>query len=278
MKAKTQEKVTLINFLGTLSPESSKNNLKSWIEKGRVQVNGTVVKKPHLMLEIGQLVTVGPTLSFADEGVRVVYEDRYLAVIDKPEGLLSVATAKEEERTALSILKKRLGKPVHAVHRLDRDTSGLMMFAYTPEVKDLMKKQFELHEVNRHYAALIEGHLLEKQGTWKSYLQEDANYKVYSSSHGQLAITHYEVVGEKPTFSCLRLSLETGRKNQIRVHTSDAGHPIIGDEKYGAKNNAFHRLCLHAFKLEFTHPVSGKKLSFQVPLPTPFLPFKKYFP
>lgn len=275
MKAKIREKTLLLDVLQNLSPESSKNNLKSWVEKGRVQVDGVVVKRYVLTLEPGQEVTVGPKASFAEEGIKIVYEDRYLVVLDKPDHLLSVASLTEENRTVHAILKRRLGKTVYAVHRLDRETSGLMMFAYTEEARDRLKKQFEAHEVSRHYAALIEGHLSPQQGTWKSYLQEDKNYKVYSAPTGQLAITHYAVIGEKPTFSCVRFTLETGRKNQIRVHSSDAGHPIIGDRKYGARTNPYDRLCLHAFQLEFVHPFFNKKLCFKSSLPSPFLPFRQ---
>jgi tRNA pseudouridine32 synthase/23S rRNA pseudouridine746 synthase/23S rRNA pseudouridine1911/1915/1917 synthase len=273
MKAKIREQTALIDILQNLSPDSSKNNLKSWVEQGRVLINGRVVKKVHLLVEPGQEVTVGPKASFADEGIRIVYEDRYLVVLDKPEKILSVASLTQEDRTVHAILKRRLGKLVYAVHRLDRDTSGLMMFTYTPAAKEAMKKQFETHEVSRIYLALIEGTLEEKQGTWKSFLQEDANYKVYSAPTGDLAITHYEVIGERPSFSCVRLTLETGRKNQIRVHSADAGHPVIGDKKYGARTNPYKRLCLHAMQLEFFHPVLKKKMSFKSQLPAPFLPF-----
>ncbi len=275
MKAKVQEKCYLLDILQSLSPDSSKNSLKSWVEKGRVLVDGTVVKKFNLELKVGQHVEVGPKASFTDEGIKIVYEDRYLVVLDKPSTLLSVATLTEAERTVHTILKRRLGKAVFAVHRLDRDTSGLMMFAYTKEASDRLKKQFEIHAVLRHYIALIQGHLNPKSGTWKSYLQEDTNYRVYSAPTGQLAITHYEVLDEKPTFSFVRFALETGRKNQIRVHCKDAGNPILGDEKYGSTINPYHRLCLHAFQLEFVHPFTQKKLSFKANLPQEFKAFAK---
>lgn len=270
MKTKIKENSCLLDVLQSLSPDSSKNSLKSWVEKGRVYVDGVVVKKPNMQLKEGQHVSIGPKASFTDEGIKIVYEDRYLVVLDKPETLLSVATLTEEERTAHTILKRRLGKAVFAVHRLDRDTSGLMMFAYTKEARDLLKKQFEVHSVLRHYIALVQGHINPKNGTWKSYLQEDANYRVYSAPTGQLAITHYEVISEKPTFSCVRFALETGRKNQIRVHCKDAGHPILGDKKYGSTINPYHRLCLHAFQLEFVHPFTKKKLSFKSQPPSCF--------
>lgn len=274
MKTIVQKNSALLDVLKELSPDSSKNTLKSWVEKGRVWVDNAVAKKSHVEVKAGQAVSVGPKASFTDEGIKIVYEDRYLVVLDKPETLLSVATLKEEERTVHAILKKRLGKAVFAVHRLDRDTSGLMMFAYTKEARELLKKKFEVHAVLRHYIALVQGVLKEKKGTWKSYLIEDTNYRVYSVPSGnggaQLAITHYEVLDEKPTFSCVRFALETGRKNQIRVHCKDAGHPILGDEKYGSTVDPYHRLCLHAFQLEFVHPFTNKKMSFKSQLPAAF--------
>ncbi len=273
MKTKIQEKSYLLDVLQTMSPDSSKNNLKSWVEKGRVVVDGEVVKKANVELKPGQEVVVGPNASFTDEGIRIVYEDRYLVVVDKPDTLLSVATLTEAERTVHTILKRRLGKAVFAVHRLDRDTSGLMMFAYTKEAADRLKKQFEVHAVQRHYIALVQGRLKEKSGTWKSYLQEDTNYRVYSAPTGVLAITHYRVLEEKPTFSCVRFALETGRKNQIRVHCKDAGHSILGDEKYGSTIDPYHRLCLHALELEFVHPFTNKKLRFKSSIPQAFKVF-----
>lgn len=270
MKTKVQKNSTLLEVLQGLSPDSSKNTLKSWVEKGRVWIGSAVAKKAHVEVKAGQEVAVGPKTSFTDEGIKIVYEDRYLVVLDKPDALLSVATMKEEDRTAHTILKRRLGKAVFAVHRLDRDTSGLMMFTYTKEARDRLKKQFEVHAVLRHYIALVQGILKEKSGTWKSYLREDESYRVYSAPSGQLAITHYEVLDEKPTFSCVKFALETGRKNQIRVHCQDAGHSILGDEKYGSKMDPYHRLCLHAFQLEFVHPFTNKKLSFKSNLPPEF--------
>ena len=275
MKAKIQENSLLLDVLQKLSPDSSKSALKSWVEKGRVWIDGAVAKKPHGEVKAGQVVSIGPRASFTDEGIKIVYEDRYLVVIDKPETLLSVASLTEAERTVHAILKRRLGKLVYPVHRLDRDTSGLMMFAYTKEAQERLKKQFEEHAVMRHYIALVQGTLQEKTGTWKSYLKEDECFRVYSvptsKFGGQLAITHYEVIDEKPSFSCVRFALETGRKNQIRVHCQDAGHSILGDKKYGSRMNPYHRLCLHAFKLEFSHPFSHKKLSFASQLPPEFL-------
>ena len=270
MKAKPQIATPLLDVLRALLPDSSKNKLKSLIDQGRVAVGGTLAQKSDLIVERGQEVVVGPKASFADEGIRIVYEDRYLVVLDKPPKLLSVATDAEDERTVHAILKQRLGKMVYPVHRLDRDTSGLMMFTYTPTTQEAMKKQFEKHEVSRHYIAMLEGHLETKCGTWKSFLQEDANYRVFSAPTGEHAITHYEVVAEKPTFSCVRFILETGRKNQIRVHASESGHPVIGDKKYGARTNPYKRLCLHAEELHFFHPHLKKVMKFRAALPEMF--------
>jgi 23S rRNA pseudouridine1911/1915/1917 synthase len=154
------------------------------------------------------------------------------------------------------------------VHRLDQGTSGVMLFVYNEKAQGHMKKQFEEHSIVRIYLGLIEGNLPSPSGTWESNLREDDAYFVRSSPHGEKAITHYEVVAKRKKSSLVRFALETGKKNQIRVHTSEAGHPIVGDKKYGAKTNPYKRLCLHAHFLSFEHPATGKRLAFTSPLPS----------
>lgn len=267
MKLEVQEKTPLLEILQRLSPDSSKNTLKSWVEKGRVTVDGCVVSQWNRDILKGQEVAVGQRVSFADEGVKILYEDGHLIVIDKPEKLLSVATDSEAERTAHSILKRRSSRMVYPVHRLDRDTSGVMVFAYTEQAREKLKDNFADHTIDREYYGLVEGVLKPRKGTWKSILAEDDVFFVKSSSTGKLAITHYELCGVKNRLSVVRFKLETGRKNQIRVHASEAGHPIVGDKKYGSKINRYKRLCLHAHILGFKHPITGKNMSFTSPLP-----------
>lgn len=248
-----------------LSCDSSKNTLKSWVEQGRVTVDGKASSSWRQELFPGQEVQIGPRQVFADEGIKILYEDEHVAVIEKPAKLLSVASLMEGERTAHSILAKRLKRKVFPVHRLDRDTSGVMMFAYTAAAQEKFKEQFASHSIERVYLGLVEGTPSPAKGTWRSYLVEDDFYFVQSAKSGMLAITHYEVVEVKGALSLVQFTLETGKKNQIRVHTSESGHPIAGDGKYGSKVDR-GRLCLHAHILGFYHPFRKKKLRFVSPV------------
>lgn len=267
MKIVLEKETPLLDVLQALSPDSSKNTLKSWVGKGRVTVNGCVVDRCNQTVARGQEVAIGQRLFFTEEGVKILYEDGHIIVVDKPEKLLSVATDAESERTVHSILKRRVERMVYPVHRLDKDTSGVMVFAYTQQSREKLKEMFAAHDIQREYYGLLEGVLKPRKGTWKSALVEEDDFFVKSSEGGKMAITHYELVGVKNRLSIARFQLETGRKNQIRVHASEAGYPIVGDKKYGSSINRFKRLCLHAHLLGFTHPITGKKMKFTSPLP-----------
>ncbi|MCE5318963.1 MAG: RluA family pseudouridine synthase [Parachlamydia sp.] len=260
----------LIDTLAQQYPDSSRTTLRSWIKEGRVCVDGQTVKNPQLEIGTG-VVTLRPRSRFADGGIRILYEDRDLLVIDKPEGLLSVATAFEKEETAYALLRKKF-RNIQVVHRLDQETSGVMMFALSEQGREGCKAMFEKHALQRVYYAVVEGQFTESKGTWRSYQYEDANYHVHTTDDpklGKLAITHYAVKATTKRYSLLELTLETGRKNQIRVHCQTAGHPVAGDKKYGAKTNP-GRLCLHAHLLDFQHPITGKSLRFTSDLPETF--------
>lgn len=273
MKLKIQEKTTLLAALEQLSPESSKNTLKSWVDQGRVSVNENRISSYRHELLPGQELKVGPKVAFADHGIKILYEDEHLVVLDKPDKLLTVSTASENEKTVHAILKRRLRRMVYPVHRLDRDTSGVMLFAYTTEARDKLKEQFEKHTIERIYYALLEGKPQPSKGTWRSILVEEENFYVRSlpnyDDRGKLAITHYEVLKQRKNSALVKFTLETGRKNQIRVHASEAGFPILGDTKYGGQANR-RRLCLHAHILGFHHPFRNKKMKFISPLPEYF--------
>jgi tRNA pseudouridine32 synthase/23S rRNA pseudouridine746 synthase/23S rRNA pseudouridine1911/1915/1917 synthase len=268
MKTTVEKERPILEVLQKLSPDSSKNTLKSWVEKGRVTVNGCVVPKWHGTFKRGQEVAIGQRAAFTDRGLKILYEDAHLVVIDKPSGLLSVVTTTETPNTAHGILKQHAGRMVYPVHRLDRDTSGVMVFVYTEEARAVMKEKFIKHTIEREYYGLVEGVLKPRKGTWESLLAKDSF--VETSEEGKLAITHYELVDVRKGISTVRFKLETGRKNQIRVHASEAGHPIVGDKKYGATVNRYQRLCLHAHVLGFTHPITGKPMRFTSPLPSFF--------
>ncbi|BBO16736.1 RluA family pseudouridine synthase [Candidatus Brocadia pituitae] len=216
------------------------------------------------------------------KGLTILYEDRDIIVIDKSAGLLTVKAMYEKEKTAHHILTNYIRKgsfkskkQLFVVHRLDRDTSGVLIFAKSIEAKENLKLQWK--NVRKKYVAVVHGVLKEKNGTITTYLAENEDYEVFSvrdSRKGELAITRYQVIKEAKKFSLLEIELLTGKKNQIRVHFSEKGHPIVGDNKYGKKGEPKSRLALHSHHLTFRHPHSGKELTFEAELPGFF---KSYF-
>lgn len=264
----------LIETLKLMHPESSLTTLRSWIKESRVTVDGIPAKQTKDPVLKGQTLELRARQRYMEGGLKIVYEDSDLIVIDKPSGVLSVATAFDKTKTAHAYLKNHYKpKPIYVVHRLDQDTSGVLLFIFKNNIYQKMKKMFEKHEIDRIYYAVVEGRVLPSKGVWQSYLFEDANYHVHSTDseeHGVLAVTHYEVIESTKAYSLLQLKLETGRKNQIRVHCQQAGHPIIGDKKYGARSNPLKRLGLHAYSLSFLHPGSHKKMTFSSPIPDKF--------
>jgi tRNA pseudouridine32 synthase/23S rRNA pseudouridine746 synthase/23S rRNA pseudouridine1911/1915/1917 synthase len=270
MKMLVETPALILDILQKLSPDSSKNTLKSWIEQGRVSIDGRLSLRWNRRVLKGEEVVIRPKTQLVGGGIKLLFEDAHIVVIEKPVKLLSVASETEFEKTAHNILKRRTKKRVWPVHRLDKDTSGVMMFAYTEEARDILKNKFELHDIEREYHGIVQGILTPPVGTWESSLVEDASYFVKSSGIGKRAITHYTVISQNATVALVKFKLETGRKNQIRVHCSEAGHPIAGDLKYGSTIRFFKRLCLHASLLGFEHPITKKKMSFNASLPTFF--------
>lgn len=274
MKFVATQTSSLIDLLAKNFPDSSLNTLKGWLKQGRISVDGGVETHPKKIVMPGEEVSFGIKKKFVTEGVKILYEDAHLVVIDKPEGLLSVSTAFEKSKTAHGALKDYYRpKHVHVVHRLDQETSGVMVFALSEEARDGLKKLFERHDIDRRYYAVVEGKPAASSGSWQTYLYEDAGYRVHvteDASRGALATTHFAIKGLHHRYSLLELTLETGKKNQIRVHCEHFGHPVVGDKKYGGKTNPLKRLGLHAHRLGFTHPITHKKLQFDSPLPTVF--------
>lgn len=209
------------------------------------------------------------------KGLEILYEDNHVLVVDKSAGLLTVGTAKDKVRTAYYILTDYVRKGqaksrnrVFIVHRLDRDTSGVLVFAKSREVQLSLQKDWENTE--KRYLAVVHGNLAKQEDTITSYLTENKAHVVYSTPDtkvGKLSHTHYKVLQETKTFSLLEVNLITGRKNQIRVHLAERGHPVVGDKKYGKKDKWHKRLALHAKSISFKHPVSGKKLYFETEVP-----------
>jgi 23S rRNA pseudouridine1911/1915/1917 synthase len=210
--------------------------------------------------------------------LKIVFEDDSVIVVDKPEGLLTMATATERSKTAYSLLRQYLHsrKPpeqLFIVHRLDREASGLLVFAKSTEAKERLQDQFKDHSAGRRYIAVVEGRVKADDFTIRSYLTENAAYRVYSTKNakvGKLAVTHVHALKRSPKNTLVGVRLETGRKHQIRVHLADYGHPIVGDKNYGSNANPLRRLALHGAGLAFRHPDTGKLMQFDSPPPKTF--------
>lgn len=220
-----------------------------------------------------------PPKKHQPKGLPILYEDRDLLVVDKPAGLLTIGTDRDKSRTAHYLLNDyvRKGDPksrnrVYVVHRLDQDTSGLLLFAKNEAAKTFLQENWETTE--KHYLAIVHGRLALKEGTLTSYLAENSAQRVYSTpdaGNGKLSQTEYKVVRETQGFSLLEIHLLTGRKHQIRVQLADLGHPVAGDKKYGGGELATRRLALHARSIAFTHPYNGQPMRFDTGMPEEFV-------
>jgi len=266
--------IPILDALVQLFPQSSKNSLRSWVKEGRVEVNDEIIKNPSTLVLKNQPVNIGQRKKIIRHGIPIIYEDQDVVIVNKPTGLLSVSTAFEKGETVHALLKTHYHpRKVYVVHRLDQDTSGVMLFALNQAACDKLKDLFEVHDIERAYTAIIEGQLSTSEGTWQSYQYEDSQYMVHETedeNFGRKAITHYTTITSAKHYSWIELKLETGRKNQIRVHCQTAGHSVVGDKKYGATSNPIKRLCLHAHLLAFLHPFSKKKLRFEAAPPEEF--------
>jgi len=273
------EPIPLLDALAQLYPDSSRTTLRQMLQNGRVRVNGDTEKDAKRVVDPDEILEV---IARSDQrvlppGIAILHEDRDVIVILKSQGLLTVATEREREATAQAYLNAYLGSAgedrVQVVHRLDRDTSGVIVFAKNFFARERLKEQFMIHSVERIYVAIIEGTIDPPEGTIESNLFEQRDLKMVSvDAHpdAKHAVTHYRTIATKGPFSMLEVTLETGRKNQIRAHLAEAGHPVAGDKMYGAKTNPLGRLGLHAKLLGFDHPTSGKHLVFTAALPKSF--------
>lgn len=272
----------LLPFLFAAWPTSKKKQVRSWLKHRAVTVNGRISSQFNLPLNPGDIVAIrsdryAPEGTMLTSGIKVHFEDANLIVIDKPPGLLSIASTAEQEKTAYFLVTDYLRREnplakerVWIVHRLDRETSGLMVFAKTVSAKTALQTGWESAE--KRYLAVVEGSLPAGEGVLESYLDESNPFKVFSvprTPSTRHAVTRYRVLKKGKGRSLVELTLETGRRHQIRVHLKDAGCPIVGDEKYGAITDPAKRLGLHSHLLRFTHPVSGRELTFESELPGP---------
>ena len=267
----------LLSFLLVQVKGQSRNNLKSLLTRGQVQVDGVTVTRHDHPLEPGQVVAIRPQGSReAKAPFPILYEDRRLLVIEKPAGLLSMASDREKVRTAYRMATDYVRRTnpkgrVFIVHRLDRDTSGVLLFAKDEETKRAYQDSWDHLVSRRGYLAVVEGHPPKETDTIRTLLRENSAHKVYSvRSGGKEAVTHYSTVSRGKEYTLLEVDIDTGRKNQIRVHLSELGCPVAGDRDYGAATNPLGRLCLHAHILALTDPFTGEQRVFQAAAPKGF--------
>ena len=277
---KVVNEALLIEFIMEKMHGISRNRAKALISNRVVIVNNAITTHPLTELKPGDVVQLDRSkhkMSFHSKELDIVFEDPYIIVIDKQPGLLSMSN-NTRQITAQTVLNRYLEKgggrnTSHLVHRLDRDTSGLMLYAKDVQTQQSFINGWQELVSDRRYIALVEGELENPQGVVRSWLTEDKRFVTHSSpvdNGGKYAVTHYNVLTSSNGYSLVECVLETGRKNQIRVHMADLGHPVVGYRKYGSGNDPVRRLCLHAFKLCFVHPVTGKRLNFETPVPACF--------
>ena len=258
----------LLERLGRLFPQASRRSLKQWLETGRVTVNGAVKRDGRLTVAASDAIVLGgqPRPVFPPR-LHLLHEDNALLVIEKPPGLLTIATGKNErERTAYHLLWEYLAaqKPARRpfiVHRLDRETSGLLVFAKSPGAKRHLQAQFQARAVERLYVAIVEGRIEIDTGTLRTELSQDRALRVRQVREGKEAITHYRVIGRRARATALELRLGTGRRHQIRVQLAAIGHPVIGDPLHSRERGG--RMRLHATRLTFVHPDTGARMTFE---------------
>jgi 23S rRNA pseudouridine1911/1915/1917 synthase len=281
-KMVAKEEMSLLSFLTGCG--YSKKKVKQLVKHRAVLVSSKTAKRHDQSLLPGDEIVIKTEKEMSEEGhqcpgLEIVYEDDDVIVINKPARLLTIATEKEKIKTAYYKLTAYLRERTKSkeqrlfiVHRLDRDTSGLLVFAKNETAQQILQENWQ--SVDKKYAAIVEGSPKEKSGQVSSRLRESKSLRVYSVSgndeDGKFSVTNFEVLKEGNGCALLNISLETGRKNQIRVHLADIGHPVAGDKKYGAKTDPLGRLALHAYYLAFDHPTMGKRLEFQIKMPVKF--------
>lgn len=275
------EETTLLPFLLQALAGKSRNNVKSLLTRKLVAVDGRPTSRYDTPLTPGQTVTVlsVPAPGLTSLPFPILYEDDRLIAVNKPAGLLSVGNERERVRTAYRkvsdyVKSKQVNAKIFVVHRLDRETSGVLIFAKDPETQKAFQEHWNEIVTRRGYYAVVEGAPKPAEDTVVSHLIETSTHLVFSGQPGlnsRRAVTRYRTMAAGGGYALLDVSIETGRKNQIRVHMQDIGHPVAGDKQYGGKTNPLGRLCLHACELSLTDPVTGKELSFVARMPKGFM-------
>lgn len=257
----------------------NKKNVKNFLKFKQVKVNGEIVSQFNYQLKKDDQVVIDKS-EVNKTDLNIIFEDKELIVINKPSGLLSISGGGEKEKTAYHMVSKYLkaknkNDKIFVVHRLDKDTSGILMFAKNEVIKNKLQDNWNTIVYKRGYLAIVEGKLKKKHGTIKNNLAESKTQMVYiTNNKGKVAITNYKVLKESYNNSLVEVFLDTGRKNQIRVHMQSLGHSIIGDKKYGAITNPLKRMGLHSHIFAFVHPDTKVKYEFKAPIPEEF---KKIF-
>lgn len=275
-----KEEMPLMEFLMKEMSGISRNRVKDLLQGHAVMVDRQLLTQYDFMLSRGQSVLVSKhkrSTELLNKFVKIIYEDKDLIVIVKSEGILSMASAPGQYcvKTILDEYFKSRHFPctAHVVHRLDKETSGLMVYAKNMEIRKMFEADWHNIVYDRRYVAVLCGEMEQEGGTVRSWLKDNKAYVTYSSptdNGGKEAITHYRRVATNGRFTLAEMRLETGRKNQIRVHMKDLGYPVAGDVKYGNGQNPVRRLALHAFRLHFYHPRTGEPMKFDTPHPTNF--------
>lgn len=274
-----KENAPLLEYLINNVSES-RSKLKATLQGRGIAVNGRMVTQFDYQLKAGDKIIISrhkKQNQFKSRYVKIVYEDRWLVVVEKNIGILSMAAGHSSLNVKSVLddyfLKSRQKCRAHVVHRLDRDTSGLMVYAKDIETEQILEHNWHQIVYDRRYVAVVSGEMEQNSGTIANWLKDNKAYITYSSptdNGGKYAVTHFQVLNRTTEHSLVEYKLETGRKNQIRVHSADMGHPVCGDMKYGNGDDPLHRLCLHAYMLCFTHPVTGEPMEFSAPIPTAF--------
>lgn len=281
---KGEKTIGLMEYAFTILPDAKRVDIKKWLKYNHFAINGKIQNSFDAPVAPGDVVELNftrPFTVFSHPRIKIVYEDDDIIVVDKGYGLLSVGTEsskKSNVETAYSILRqyvksKHPSNKIFIVHRLDRDTSGLMIFAKTMEAKENLQHNWNNMVLQRKYVALLDGEMEEQSGVIRTHLAETSQHEVYSTENGdegKLAVSRYRVRKKGKGHTLAEFSLDTGRKNQIRVHARDLGCPITGDKKYGKGAGPLHRLALHAETIRFAHPITKMDMNFTSPVPSQF--------
>ena len=269
----------LYNYLRKILTNMSKNNIKSLLKNGDIYVNNKSITKHNYIVNDNDVITIGTAIKTNEINIKIIYEDDNIIVIDKPTKILTISNKNEKEETLyrkVSDYLKKQNKKVFVIHRLDYDTSGIIMFAKNQKIQKLYQDNWNNLAKEREYTAVVEG-VANNKGHIESYLKQTKTLLVFSSKNkdGYFSVTDYERIANNDKYSLLKILISTGRRNQIRCHMHDINHPIVGDTRYNSKTNPLGRLCLHASTLKITNPLTNELMIFNSNVPEEFIKLVK---